>query len=40
MIKEIEDYIDISMRMMYKALDELKISFEDEIRNVDGNNKI
>jgi hypothetical protein len=38
MLKEIENYIENNMKDMYKALEELKISFEEEIANVDGKN--
>ncbi len=36
MTKEIEDYIEKSMKEMLKALEELRKSFNDELRNVDG----
>ena len=36
MMNEISDFIDKNMKEMYIALDELKISFEEEIKNVDG----
>ncbi len=36
LLKDIEDYIEKNMKEMYKALDELKLSFEDELNNVDG----
>jgi hypothetical protein len=36
MTKEIEDYMDRSIKQMHKALDELKFSFDEEINNVDG----
>lgn len=35
-MKEIEDFIEKNIYEMNKALEELKISFEDEINNVDG----
>ncbi len=35
MMKEIEDFIEKNMAEMHKALDELRISFEDEIKSVD-----
>ena len=38
MYKDIEDYIDRNMKEMHLALDELRISFEDEIKTVDGKN--
>ncbi len=38
MLKEIEDYIEKNMAEMHKALEELKISFEDEINSMDGIN--
>jgi len=33
-MKEIEDYIDKSMLEMHIALEELKVSFEDEIKGL------
>ena len=36
MLKEIEDYIEKNMNEMHLALEELKISFEDEINSLDG----
>lgn len=36
MMKEIEDFIEKNMAEMHKALDELRVSFEDEIKCVDG----
>ncbi len=36
MLKEIEEYIEKNMAEMHKALEELKISFEDEINSMDG----
>ncbi len=36
MMKEIEDFIEKNMDEMHKALEELRISFEDEIKSVDG----
>jgi hypothetical protein len=33
-MKEIEDYIDKNMNEMHKALEELRISFEDEIKGL------
>jgi len=36
MLKEIEEYIEKNMAEMQKALEELKISFEDEINSMDG----
>ena len=36
MLKEIEEYIEKNMGEMHKALEELKISFEDEINSMDG----
>ena len=36
MMKEIEDFIEKNMDEMNKALEELRISFEDEINSVDG----
>lgn len=36
MMKEIEDFIEKNMNEMHKALDELRISFEDEIEGVNG----
>ncbi len=37
MLKEIEEYIEKNMAEMHKALEELKISFQDEINAMDGN---
>ncbi len=34
MMKEIEDYIDKNMNEMHKALEELKFSFEEEIKGL------
>jgi hypothetical protein len=39
-MKEIEDYIDKNMKEMHKALDELKLSFEDEMRGLGKYNHI
>jgi hypothetical protein len=36
MMKEIEDYIDKSMSEMHMALEELRFSYEDELRGLDG----
>ena len=36
MTKEIEDFIEKNMDEMHKALEELRISFEEEIKSVDG----
>lgn len=36
MAKEIEDFIDKNMKQMYDALEELRASFEEEIRSIDG----
>lgn len=35
MMNEIEEFIEKNINDMHKALDELKISFEDEINNLD-----
>ena len=37
MLKEIEEYVEKNMNEMYKALDELKESFETEIKEADEN---
>jgi hypothetical protein len=37
MLRDIEEYIEKNMREMHMALDELKLSFEEEISYVDGN---
>jgi hypothetical protein len=36
MLKKIEEYIEKNLEEMNKALEELKISFEDEINALDG----
>lgn len=36
MLKEIEDFIEKSMKEMHVALSDLKLSFEEEIESVDG----
>lgn len=36
MLKEIEDYIEKNIDEMHRAVEELKISFEDEINSMDG----
>ena len=36
MQKEIEDYIMKNMEEMYKGLEQLKISFEEEIKTMEG----
>jgi hypothetical protein len=36
MMREIEEYIEKNMAEMHKSLEELRISFEDEIKSVDG----
>jgi hypothetical protein len=36
MLKEIEEYIEQNMNDMYKAIEEIKVSFEDEIFAMDG----
>lgn len=36
MMKEIEDYIEKNLNEMHMALEELKISFKEEIKCVDG----
>lgn len=37
MMREIDDYVEKNIAEMNKSLDELRISFEDEIKSVDGN---
>ena len=36
MQKEIEDYLTLNMEEMYKGLDQLKLSYEEEIRTMEG----
>lgn len=36
MLKDIENFIEKNMTEMHKALQELKLSFEEEINSVDG----
>jgi hypothetical protein len=36
MMNEIVDFISKNMNEMHKALDELKLSYEEEIKSVDG----
>ena len=37
MQKEIEDYLTKNMEEMYKGLEQLKLSFEEEIKTMEGN---
>ena len=37
MLKEIEEFIERNMAEMHKELEEIKVSYEDEIITVDGN---
>ena len=37
MIQEIEDFIDKNINEMHKEINELKFSFEQEIKNIDRN---
>ncbi len=37
MAKEIEEYIEESMKKMYTEMDEIKLSYEDSIREAFGN---
>ncbi len=36
MMREIDDYVEKNTAEMNKSLEELRISFEDEIKSVDG----
>jgi hypothetical protein len=36
MLRDIEDFIEKNMLEMHKALEELKISFEEELLSLDG----
>lgn len=40
MTNEIENYIENNMKEMFGALEELRLSFDDEIKSVDGKNKV
>ena len=40
MIREIDEFVEKNMIEMQKGLDELRISFEDEIKCVDGKSEM
>jgi hypothetical protein len=37
MLKEIEEYVELNMKEMHKALEDLKKSYEDDINSLNGN---